>query len=299
MTADVIKSVGSAGGRDFSDLAGYVTYVNAIDLVGTDTRQIAELYNDSEFTDTSTLNITSTTDATRYVIIRTATGQSFRDSAGVRTNALLYNVANGVGVKNAIVTHGTEIYYSGIQFTAGFLEQSTGNLHVDSCILTGVYLNGGNLFCKNSLFVENWGNPWIVAWDTSGTGAFDFCTLISLSGVADIFDNTTSGSVTVNDCALFGAAAAATGPVTFTNSMTDATGTTGLIGGKTFANQFVSTTTDFRAKTGADLASAGAPVGGITTDISGFTRDVSTPTIGAWELAPSAAVVVLMGQAVF
>src|SRR4029079_8357941 len=56
-----------------------------------------ELYNDSEFAPVAVSGMT--TDATRYVWLTTATGQSFRDHASVLTHPVTYEQSKGVGIR--------------------------------------------------------------------------------------------------------------------------------------------------------------------------------------------------------
>lgn len=58
-----------------------------------------ECYNDGELTSDNNFTIDgATTDANNYIWLTTAAGQSFMDHANKLTNALKYNVSNGVGV---------------------------------------------------------------------------------------------------------------------------------------------------------------------------------------------------------
>lgn len=106
----VVKTIGSAGGRDYSTLQGWEDACPA-NLVTDGNIQQGECYNDSEF---ATPNLTlggSTADATHYKHLTAAAGQSFQDNANVRTNALAYNQSNGVGL-SATGTYGNNITIS-------------------------------------------------------------------------------------------------------------------------------------------------------------------------------------------
>src|SRR5947209_3758092 len=99
MPTVVTKSIGSAGGRDYSTIALFIAALPA-NLVTADQQWIGECYNDSEFAIGSALAFSGiTTDATRNIILRCASGQSFNDNAGKATNALRYNQTNGVGIR--------------------------------------------------------------------------------------------------------------------------------------------------------------------------------------------------------
>lgn len=99
MTNTVTLKIGSAStGRDYATFAAAWAAIPN-DLVAADVSYILEPYNDSEFTLTSTFNMTGkTTDAGHTILVRPAAGHSFEDNANVLTNALRYNLANGVGI---------------------------------------------------------------------------------------------------------------------------------------------------------------------------------------------------------
>ncbi len=319
MTTTVVKTVGSSG-RDYATAALYAAYVNPIDLNGTDTIQEADFYNDSEFAVAGqVVSISPAADTNHYVALTTGAGQSFRDNAGVRTNALFYNASNGVGLRDTassssicVQIDSPAMKISNLQIKTDDLAGSLINLTSGSndCTFTNCIFHGSSPFSQaanltfiNCLFVNTASAAFGCYGNSGGTNVqFKFCTFICNPSLTYYMYNDTTATYT--NCAFFGGGTSAfnaTTPTsdTFVNCMTDITGTTGLTGGKTFANQFVSTTIDFRVKSGSDLINAGTPIGGITTDISGFTRNVSTPTIGAWEFDSSGATVVLMGQAVF
>lgn len=99
MPTTVTKSIGSAGGRDYSTIQAWEDALPA-SLVTADTIQIGEIYNDSEFTVAGQTTIGGeTTDATRYIALTVTAGQSFQDNANVRTNALKYNASNGAAIR--------------------------------------------------------------------------------------------------------------------------------------------------------------------------------------------------------
>jgi hypothetical protein len=314
----VVKTIGSAA-RDFT-VPGTVStgWVQSwpANLTAGGSNEIYEgdNFNDTEFTaagwviDTS--GVTTVTDSTHYFALTTGAGQSFRDQAGVRTNALRYNAANGAAYRNTgtAATGAAQfkavinMQVSNLQFAAdtgasksALIGAASAETYIfNNCIFSGmeVEIDNGTMTFNNCLFVNTlgpFGSRGFVL--TGGTSTFNACGFIVLNGATSYVFN--SATANYNNCYFFGSGAAtfnATTPVAdnFSHCMTDITGATGLTGGKTFANQFVSTTNDFRVKAGADLIGAGAPIGGITTDISGFTRNASTPTIGPWEVAPAA-----------
>jgi hypothetical protein len=97
----VVKSIGTAGGRDYSTLQAWEDACPA-DLVAADQVWKGECYNDSEFTSVNTTLLTIsgiTTDATRYVWLSVAAGHSFADHASKATNPLRYDASKGVGIR--------------------------------------------------------------------------------------------------------------------------------------------------------------------------------------------------------
>jgi hypothetical protein len=102
MVTTVISKVGIAGGptRDYSSLQAWED-ASPANLVTADQIWKAECYNDGGPL-TATGNCLQmggqTTDATRYLWLTTAAGQSFRDNASVQTNPLRYDATKGVGI---------------------------------------------------------------------------------------------------------------------------------------------------------------------------------------------------------
>src|SRR5437660_1117226 len=99
----VVRAIGSGGGRDYSTLAAWAASLPA-NLVSDGNSYRGECYNDAEFTGSSTLLTLSghTTDASHTITLTTGAGQSFRDNAGVQSNALAYNQANGVAITSSV-----------------------------------------------------------------------------------------------------------------------------------------------------------------------------------------------------
>lgn len=116
MPTTVTKSIGTSS-RDYSTLQAWEDATPA-DLTSSDQIWRGEAYNDSEFSDAGVLLDIggTTTDATRYVELTAAAGQSFQDAGGVRSNALRYNQSNGVGVRKTGL-YGYTIRVNTVQFT--------------------------------------------------------------------------------------------------------------------------------------------------------------------------------------
>ena len=304
-----ISSIGSGGGRTYSTLQAWENACPANLVSSADTWE-GECYNDSEFAIAGTVLVIAgiTTDATHNVQLRCATGQSFRDNAGVRTNALTYNASNGVGIRttgaynNAVTCSVNYSTFDGLQIKSGTGSGNVGltntgtNNTVTDCIVFGTSAalsNGGSgttYKTYNCLAINGLSGQGVF---TSGTG----CEVVGCTIVCPAATGST-GVVTGNyvtaliqNCAVFG----------FTNFQTGTGGATSGSGAnctdkatafgstygnqvsKTFANQFTSTTTDFSIKAGADCINNGVYNSLVDPDISATARSGSTPTIGCWE----------------
>lgn len=101
MTTTVVHSIGTSG-RDYSTIAAWVAALPS-NLVTADQLWQGELYNDSEFTQSGSstlcsISVSIVTDATRYIILKAAAGQGYRDNAGP-TGPLKYDQTKGVGLR--------------------------------------------------------------------------------------------------------------------------------------------------------------------------------------------------------
>lgn len=306
MPTTITKSVGSGGGRDYSTPQ---TAENAITLTMTasDEAWVLECYNDSEFTAASALLLVSgqTTDATRNITFKCAAGQSFRDNANVRTNALFYNASNGVGWRiTGSYTHCVRVEtayttFDGLQIAAPDASAARGvifaanNVTLRNCIIYArdcVRDTGGltNFLAVNCLLVSRGG---AIYSGGDSSGRFEFCTMVRTSsgGTAATISY---ASVAVENCAIFnfttGFTAGTGGSLSGGYNCTDlasAPGSNNQVS-KTFSSQFVNTATDFRAaSSGSDLKNGTPATSYATVDISNFTRNATVPYIGAWELS--------------
>jgi uncharacterized membrane protein len=251
-----------------------------------------------------------TTNSSYYPWLTAAAGQSFRDNGSIRTTALTYDASTYAAInKNTSFTTTLTVACErtvidrlqiGNAAYQGFTITNSGggvaDFTVKNCILKDAKI--GN-------FIPNVINCLVISGGTTlgnnpaGT-RFEFCTLVNTGGGSPGLGTISFGTTTLENCAVFGFGAGftfgASGAVAGDYNCTDlASGATSPPGAhslysKTFANQFVSTTNDFRAKTGADLTNAGTPATSYATDdISATSRSGSTPTIGAWELVASGA----------
>lgn len=286
-------SIGTSS-RDYSTLQLWEDACPA-DITAGGTNEIwkGEAYKDSTFT--GTLAIAGmTTDATHYVWLTTAAGESFVDTIAGRTTALDYGLT---GVKQECGLYQINITNSvgstvieNIQIKNLSYFMLAGGPRVKNCIFKGQRISGGGLF-SNCLMIET------AALEWSGGGALDgstyeFTTLINASGgSASLGGVLFGGTATIENCSYFGFTtdwAVTFGTLAGGHNCTDlgtAPGSNNQVS-KTFSNNVVNTTNDFRAKSGGDVENNGTPATSFTTvDISGFSRSATTPTIGAWELS--------------
>lgn len=324
----VVKTIGSAGGRDYSTLAAWAASLPA-NLVTDGNSYQGNCYNDSEFSGSSNLLTLSghTTDASHTITLTTGAGQSFRDNANVQTNALRYNSANGVAIRSTVTyaatisVTDTNVFIENLQVansgTHGAVLWAQGvTIRIDNCILavTNTANSAGYMFkgsagmtVTNSLLYSVGSPAYLVGGSVdSGVGgpSMYFCTIVSPSDAAtppaDAVRSFYATAIWEN-CAVFGCAAINTGGTTFTftNCMTDvASPPSGCTGGKAYANQFQNTTLangDWREKPGADLQGAGtADAANGATDIAATARPQSGKwDIGCWELLSSGAVLTI------
>lgn len=327
MTTTVVKSIGTAG-RDYSTLQSWEDAC-PVNLVTVDQIWKGECYNDSEFTIGGSSNYFTisgqTTDATRYVWLTTAAGQSFLDSAGKLTNAMRYNQANGVGFKT--ITTG---YTAGMQISANYTRIENIQAYYDSnysggweffkitgsgclvqnCILQTRKPDGRSIGLGATTKLVN------VLCIAAGTSANNYGVAsgnvgnelhnVTFVRPSDLAAATTQGvgfsysyyPLCVN-VAVFGWNGGFKGvmssyPAGSDYNCTDGASAPGAnsLTGKTFSSQFQTVTDaakDFRVKAGSDLINAGTPdatyTGGL--DIIGQTRSATAPTIGAWEFITS------------
>jgi hypothetical protein len=295
------KTVGSSG-RNYSTIAAFWAAVPA-NLVTADEQWIAELYNDSVFNETLTLS-GKTTDATRNIIIRCASGQSFKFNANKGTNALRYNQTNGVAVYSdstpITISANMNLLIDGLQAKGnGNVIQQTSigpNVVIRDCLVesaaasTGIgplVLYGGTAI--NCLGVNTAGGSGFIS--NGGSATFHNCTAVQM-GVALAFGFRGNYDTPVcTNCASFGFGTAFRAGVTGNYNASDQASPPGAnsVASLTYANQFQNVastgTMDFRLKTGNNLAGAGVRDQTYTTDLDilGQARSTTTPAIGAVE----------------
>lgn len=252
-----------------------------------------------------------TTDTTRYLWVRGATGQSFRDNTTKTTNTLRYNSANGVAITNSgnyisgvnLASGSTRLRLSGLQLnltsSSPFeLFSSTTPPIIDNCIVqTNRRLANGSIIATNSVFhfVAGYlGNP-----NPMASAVFTNCTIVGHGGsiLMSREGRAYAGGILFKNCAvynwtgwieagydtLFSSRASWVKNFTDLPTLPGGTGTTGTV----YVNQFTNITTstaDFRVIAGSNLINGGSvetATGGL--DIIDQTRSTTTPTVGAWE----------------
>jgi len=313
MPTTITKSIGTSG-RDYSTIQAWEDACPA-DLTAVDEIWRGECYNDSEFLSGGGALLLLdgiTTDATRYIELTAASGQSFQDNGSVRSNALTYDQSKGAGLRNTfnytpnIEVRVSNFHLSRLQMkTSGNVAQPIlntsgfGHIFKDLILLgtAGPDLNGTSYNVSMFLTSANTSlGGLILGGDATGcavvrtsdrSAAGTGITRIAGFYSAIILTSTTVfGFTTPCQAAVFDT----------TNSSHNATEqASGLPGVSNQHSVSYSATTPFTQAgvTGNDLrAIAATPLAGnglldatnAPNDISGFARPAG-PTIGAWQLA--------------
>ena len=316
MPTTITKSVGSSG-RDYATLALAWAAIPS-NLITADEAWVLELYKDSEFVCTSfQLYTGKTTDATRNITIKCATGQSFYNDGDVLTNALRYNPANGVALRAefesvtvAFAFTQSDVIIDGLQF----MNNGSGNGYLVNfqgaagCTFRNCIVASPSIVLNNALFLEQNGNQIInclfygqtnsVGVDARGMSNAGVnskviaCTIVGTGGSRSDGGIYTNGSgAEITDCVVFGFAncvdsASGTGGHNATDDSAGFPGSSNVYN-LTTASQFESltaTSEDFRTKSGHGMG-AGTPATSYTSDLDIVkkARSATTPTRGAWE----------------
>ena len=309
MPTTVVKTIGAGG--DYADTAAFLADLPA-SLVDLDEQWVGEYIDEAEEVYTAQITgATCTTDATRNVILRPATGLSFADKADAATQPLIYNASRGKGLR------------LNQTYIVGFFNLSTANviierlqIRVDNrtstrAIATGIFPEfrrcilqsdgtGSSLFTWTSTSTARRTSncaiiaPSLTRLDSNGGSAkwsYDEHATIVLSqtGVDFVYRSDYGHTVAPkNSFFAWGTGAWKSANVTVNAAATNNAGTLGDVGGANallnlaVADQLEGATTDLRVKSGAALIGAGA-AGVQSVDIFGRTRSAASPTIGAME----------------
>lgn len=323
MPTTVTSTIGTAG-RNYSTLQAWEDACPA-NLVTDDKIWRGECYNDSEFASGSGTLLTiagMTTDATRYVELTAAAGQSAFDHASVRTNPLRYDQSKGVGLR-------AHTSYSGHAVLDSVPNTRISRLQVKSTTTTGAAIAcQTNVVHLKDVFLETTAHQRCVTESGNGstfynlvafvhaisTGATTFgtihnyygftavgCTVVLSSDGAPGSSAKSNGFACasggkIQSCAIFGFFKPTDGTFDTGNCFNNATNNaSGLPGSSNLHSVSFSQTTpfvdadkdslDLRAISGTSLIDAGVrDATNAPNDISGTARD-TTPTIGAWEIS--------------
>jgi len=297
MPTEVISTIGATSSPITPDYSSIQAWEDDIpsDLTTADEIHIGECL------DQGNLDVISidgqTTDSTRYIVLRCATGASFKDKTGVRDGKLNYDDTDGVKCESAsehrIGTPYTKLEGLKICRTAyiSYCFHAGGRIHnqdINQCIIKGGvgHLGGpsNNSFPDNNSVIRN---SLVYHPDSfvgiGGDGSIINCTVRGAIGSA-------YGLAYVRNCLVFGSSASQGFSVgeTYTGSDYNATdqsdGSTGSnnLLSLNMSNEIESTTDDFRPKITGSLK-AGIVDAATAVDITGFTRS-SNPYIGCFEL---------------
>lgn len=290
MVTTVVKSIGTAS-RDYSTLQAWEDAAPA-NLVTADQVWKGECYNDSTFTAGVTIS-GITTDATRYIWLTAAAGQSFADTP---SNALDYNAANGVAINTSdtcIYTAVANVKIDKLQISGGVgINDSSGSsaVYIDNCIVKSSHYTTGNGGIMTAGNVSN-----CVAINVNGGtavlgfGSAKFFNVTAIqTGSASAFGFRGDYSTPkYTNCAAFGFG---------TNFRSGYDGTSDCnassqasppgahsLGSLTFSDHFVSSS-DYKLKATSTLINAGTATGAPSTDIFGTSRPSGAGyDIGAFE----------------
>jgi len=328
----IVKTIGSAGGRDFATIALWIASLPA-NLVTDGNSYEGDCYNDpsGEFTGAPGAGAiatfpATTTDSTHTITLTTGAGQSFQDNASVRTNALKYNVSNGVGIRKTD-NYGAVITFSGaVNFitvsklqlsrsavgSGGALVSFTsfGSNHLWKDIIGEVTGTSGVAFACGGGTAVRIENVVIIIRSTATVtpiqAANNSPTLIGCGVVrpsnftaAGTGFNRTYGTPILQSSYSFGFTTASSSGWDSTNSKNNGTDQSSIVGGSAQVSITYNSTTpltsaadstrDLRSIASTSLAANGfKDATNAPNDISGSLRP-STPTIGPWEISPASA----------
>lgn len=280
MSTTTVKTIGTTG-RDYSTISAWEAACPSNLTTSISGGEIwkGECYNDGGVAFSEHVTIAGiTADATGYLHLTTAAGESLFDNSA---NALFYDAANYVAVSSpdrygpAVSVQINYTRIEKLQATSADNAYSYGTFKVFDGSPTNVLFknllgkvssginistSGGGAGCKYVNLIAICG--------TTATGFNSFysasllnCTAVVPTGTTANGTGYNGGSATLNNCAAFGFTNATGGSPSAGNyNATDAA--SGMPGANsqhslTYADQFVSTTVDFKLKSGANLIAGG------------------------------------------
>lgn len=300
------KTLGLTG-RDYSTLAAWATYVNALSLAA---NEILEVYNDGgAVADTAAVAVGGWTANGFTVTMRPASGQGFKDNANKLTNALRWNASNGaaftnsIGYTTAYAFTGANLTVEDLQFrstaasTSGCIQGRTSSV-INRCIIqsAGGYVMPQTHACtvNDSLLMNVSGGGVQVSGDSL---IVSNCTIASIGGagigiqqsytpsIPPLVKNTVVYNMTTDyhGTSTTGTTNNATSKASFGGTGFGTSGQTSVTSAD-FEN-VSSGTEDFRIAAGSTkLINTGASSVGSGADVVNTTR-TGTRDIGAWESA--------------
>lgn len=301
------KTLGLTG-RDYSTLAAWATYVNALSLAA---NEILEVYNDGgPVSDTTSITIGGWTANGFSVTMRPASGQGFKDNANRLTNALRWNASNGAALTNsfsgdiAYKATGANLTIQDLQFKAsnsgssGCMQGRTSAV-INRCIIwtAGNYVMPQTHACtiNDSLLVHDNGGGIQVSGDSL---VVSNCTIASIGGAGTGIQQSYTQSIPplVKNTVLFnhttdvqGTCASGTTNNATSKSAISGTGWGTNVQVNVSSADFTNVTAgseDFRTASGSTkLIGTGASGVGSGSDVVNTTRS-GTYGIGAWQAAP-------------
>jgi hypothetical protein len=296
MPTEVISTIGATSSPVTPDYTSIQSWEDDIpsDLTTTDEIHIGECLDQGTL---GHINIAGqTTDSTRYIVLRCASGASFKDKAGVRDGKLNYDDTDGVkcesNSQHSVSTaytkiEGLKIYrpvYVTYCFAAGGRFK---NIDINQCIFKGSVISLGGPssinFPNNNSVIRNclFHHPDVLL-PVGGDGSMINCTVRG-----SVYSAYNLGYI--KNCLVFGSNGfLANGTDTYAGSDYNATNNSSAGAGNnnltslTMSDEIESTTDDFRPKKRGSLKAASLD-SLATEDITGFSRIEGSTWIGAFD----------------
>lgn len=264
------KTVGLTG-RDYSTMAAYASYLNALSLAA---NEFCDVYNDGgPVTDSTTVTIGGYTANGFAVKVRAASGQGIAHNANKLTNALRYNSANGAALENSM-TYADSYVFTGANLTIEGLQikaTGTGGGATQSAKF-------GNGAIGQSCIFDNNRAGYCVLDNSGGMRLYDCLIIQRGAGHGLSFANTNS---LVYGCTIAGSHASADRGIGQPYGVQPVVKNTLVIG---FANDFQNTAGAGSTNNATSKASFGGTGWGTSGQTSVSTADVQSMTAGSEDL---------------